>query len=154
MLVVSVLIYNRHCFDFWRQLKIYTLCVDVIERFSCQSEVYMPGVILIRPVWKHGPRSLVWMRDFGNSNSLLVHNLDRVYLTNQIYSRAVLFPSKSIYTGARKMVNYTCAGLSQEKFCWRLKTILTCKSFVGYEYRGERLIELYSSWFPPKFPSG
>ena len=114
----------------------------------------MSVVILIRPVWKHGPRSLVWMRDFGNLNSLIVGNLDRVYLMNQIYSRAVFFPSKSIYTGTRKMVNYTCAGLSQEKFCWRLETILTCKSFVGYEYRGERLIELSSSWFPPKFPSG
>ena len=29
-----------------------------------------------------------------------------------------------------------------------------CKSFVETAYRGERLIELYSSWFPPKFPSG
>ena len=112
----------------------------------------MSVVILIRPVWKHGPRSLVWMRDFGNLNSLIVGNLDRVYLMNQIYSRAVFFPSKSIYTGTRKMVNYTCAGLSQEKFCWRSEAILTCKSFVGYRYRGERLIELSSSWFPPKFP--
>ena len=32
--------------------------------------------------------------------------------------------------------------------------ILTCKSFVGYGYRGERLIELSSSWLPLKFPSG
>ena len=66
--------------------------LDVIERFSSQSEVYMSVVILIRPVWKHGPRSLVWMRDFGNLNSLIVGNLDRVYLINQIYSRAVFFP--------------------------------------------------------------
>ena len=134
--------------------KLILYLLDVLERFSSQSEVYMSVVILIRPVWKHGPRSLVWMRDFGNLNSLIVGNLDRVYLIYQIYSRAVFFPSKSIYTGTRKMVNYTCAGLSQEKFCWRLETILTCKSFVGYEYRGERLIELSSSWFPPKFPSG
>ncbi len=40
----------------------------------------MSQIILIRPVWKHGPRSLVWMRDFGKSNSLIVGNLDRVYL--------------------------------------------------------------------------
>ena len=81
-------------------------------------------------------------------------NLDRVHRVMMIVSRAVILPSKSMNTGTRKMVNYTCAGLSQEKFCWRLETILTCKSFVGYEYRGERLIELSSSWFPPKFPSG
>ena len=114
----------------------------------------MSLIILIRPVWKHGPRSLVWMRDFGKLKSVIVGNLDRVYLFHLIYSRAVYFPSKSIYTGTRKMVNYTCAGLSQEKFCWRLEAILTCKSFVGYEYRGERLIELSSSWFYLKFPSG
>ena len=32
--------------------------------------------------------------------------------------------------------------------------ILTCKSIVRLGYRGERLIEPSSSWFPPKFPSG
>ena len=32
--------------------------------------------------------------------------------------------------------------------------MLTCKSFVGLGYRGERLIEPSSSWFPPKFPPG
>ena len=81
-------------------------------------------------------------------------NLDRVYRVMMIVSREDFLPSKSMDTGTRKMVNYTCAGLSQEKFCWRLEAILTCKSFVGYKYRGERLIELSSSWFPPKFPSG
>ena len=44
----------------------------------------MSVVILIRPVWKHGPRSLVWMRDSGNLNSLIVGNLDRVYLIDEI----------------------------------------------------------------------
>ena len=28
------------------------------------------------------------------------------------------------------------------------------KSIVKFGYRGERLIEPSSSWFPPKFPSG
>ena len=40
MLAVSVLIYNRYYFDSWWQFKTYTLCLDVIERFSSQSEVY------------------------------------------------------------------------------------------------------------------
>jgi len=35
-----------------------------------------------------------------------------------------------------------------------LVTVLTCKSLVVSGYRGERLIEPSSSWFPPKFPSG
>ena len=110
--------------------------------------------ILIRPVWKHGPRSLVLVQVFEKLKFLCTGNSDRVHRIIMIVSRAVFLPRKSMYTGTRKMVNYTCAGLSQEKFCWRLETILTCKSFVGYEYRGERLIELSSSWFPPKFPSG
>jgi len=52
------------------------------------------------------------------------------------------------------MVNYACVDRSQEKFWWRIVAILTCKSFVKYEHRGERLIELSSSWFRLKFLSG
>ena len=59
-----------------------------------------------------------------------------------------------IYVRTRKMVNYACEGQSLRKLRWRLVAILTCKSFVIYRYRGERLIEPSSSWFPPKFPSG
>src|SRR6185312_17466550 len=62
--------------------------------------------------------------------------------------------SVSISVGTRKMVNYACAGRSQGKPWWRLVAILTCKLIVGFGYRGERLIEPSSSWFPPKFPSG
>ena len=134
---------------------IYTLIKDISYIiFVAQSEVNMLLFILIRPVWKHGPRSLVLVQVFETLKFLYTGNLDRVHRVIMIVSRAVFLPSKSTYTGTRKMVNYTCAGLSQEKFCWRLEAILTCKSFVGYKYRGERLIELSSSWFPPKFPSG
>ena len=62
--------------------------------------------------------------------------------------------SKSTHVGTRKMVNYARAGRSQRKLWWRSVAILTCKSIVGPGYRGERLIEPSSSWFPPKFPSG
>ena len=60
----------------------------------------------------------------------------------------------SRYVGTRKMVNYAWVGRSQGKPWWRLEAILTCKSIVKFGYRGERLIEPSSSWFPPKFPSG
>ena len=62
--------------------------------------------------------------------------------------------SKRVPARTRKMVNYARAGGSQEKFWWRPAMVLTCKSFVKLEYRGERLIEPSSSWFHPKFPSG
>ena len=62
--------------------------------------------------------------------------------------------SMSIYVGTRKMVNYAWIGWSQGKLWWKLEAILTCKSIVKFGYRGERLIEPSSSWFPPKFPSG
>ena len=52
------------------------------------------------------------------------------------------------------MVNYAWAGWSQRKLWWRLEAILTCKSIVGLAYRGDRLIEPSSSWFPSKYPSG
>ena len=61
--------------------------------------------------------------------------------------------SKSISVRTRKMVN-PWEWQSQGKLVWRLVAILTCKSFVVLGYRGERLNEPSSSWFPPKFLSG
>ena len=61
---------------------------------------------------------------------------------------------ESGHARTRKMVNYARAGRSQRKLWWRSAAILTCKSIVRLGYRGERLIEPSSSWFPPKFPSG
>ena len=65
-----------------------------------------------------------------------------------------IWPRKSVHVGTRKMVNYAWAGWSQRKLWWRSVAVLTCKSIVKLGYRGERLIEPSSSWFPPKFPSG
>ncbi|KAK9976959.1 hypothetical protein ABG768_018780 [Culter alburnus] len=48
------------------------------------------------------------------------------------------------------MVNYAWAGRSQGKLWWRPAAVLTCKSVVRPGYRGERLIEPSSSWFPPR----
>lgn len=62
--------------------------------------------------------------------------------------------SMSARVRTRKMVNYAWAGRSQRKLWWRSVAVLTCKSVVRPGYRGERLIEPSSSWFPPKFPSG
>ena len=62
--------------------------------------------------------------------------------------------SMSVPVGTRKMVNYAWIGWSQRKLWWKLVAVLTCKSIVKFGYRGERLIEPSSSWFPPKFPSG
>ena len=61
---------------------------------------------------------------------------------------------KSKHAKTRKMVNYARAGGSQRKLWWMSAAVLTCKSIVRPEYRGERLIEPSSSWFLPKFPSG
>lgn len=54
----------------------------------------------------------------------------------------------------RKTANYACAGRSQGKLWWRLEAVLTCESLARHGYRGERLIERSSSWFPSKFPAG
>ncbi len=62
--------------------------------------------------------------------------------------------SKSISHKTRKMVNYTWVGWSLRKLRWKLEEVLTCKSISKLEYRGDRLIELSSSWFTLKFLSG
>ena len=67
---------------------------------------------------------------------------------------SVNYESYSMSVRTRKMVNYAWAEWSQRKLWWKLEAILTCKSFVWLGYRGERLIEPSSSWFPAKFPSG
>ena len=111
-----------------------------------------------RPVLKHGPRSLTYMQVFGwqthtrNESERRCECLQGAPSTDlDIFVKDL---SKSIYVGTRKMVNYAWVGWSQRKLWWRLVAILTCKSIVKFGYRGERLIEPSSSWFPPKFPSG
>lgn len=71
---------------------------------------------LIRPVWKHGPRSLVLVQVIEKLKFFYTGNLDRVHRVMMIVSRADVLPRKSMDTGTRKMVNYTCSRLSQEKF--------------------------------------
>ena len=107
-----------------------------------------------RPVLKHGPRSLghvqvsEWQTPMRNeSNWLDFCTIDRLWSSEKGLSM-------SIFPRTRKMVNYAWVGWSQGKPWWKLVAVLTCKSFVKLAYRGERLIEPSSSWFPPKFPSG
>ena len=67
-------------------------------------------------------------------------------------------------SGDRSECEHTCWDPKDGELClnrvkpgklrWRLVAVLTCKSIVKFGYRGERLIEPSSSWFPPKFPSG
>jgi len=60
----------------------------------------------------------------------------------------------SMQAATRKLVSYARAGGSQGKLWWKPATVLTCKSIVKRGHRGERPIELASSWFPPKCPPG
>ena len=108
------------------------------------------------PVLKHGPRSLTYVRVQGcqtpvrnesDSGWIFLHNPPASILRENGLS-------VSIHVGTRKMVNYAWIGWSQGKLWWKPVAILTCKSIVKFGYRGERLIEPSSSWFPPKFPSG
>jgi hypothetical protein len=69
-------------------------------------------------------------------------------------SRQTAGRTQSARVGTRKMVNYAWQGRSQGKLWWRPVWVLTCKSILKAGYRGERLIEPSSSWFPLKFPSG
>ena len=71
---------------------------------------------LKRPVLKHGPRSLVLVQVIEKLKFFYTGNLDRVHRVMMIVSRADVLPRKSMDTGTRKMVNYTCSRLSQEIF--------------------------------------
>ena len=54
----------------------------------------------------------------------------------------------------RKIVNYAWQRRSPRKLWWKSVAVVTCKSMVLAEHRGERPIELSSSWFRSKFLSG
>lgn len=124
-----------------------------------------------RPVLKHGPRSLTRARVRGSHESRRgAMKVKGPVRGPEVGSRGFSSPprahhrpvspappgrwSTSARVRTRKMVNYAWAGRSQRKLWWRSVAVLTCKSVVRPGYRGERLIEPSSSWFPPKFPSG
>ena len=124
-----------------------------------------------RPVLKHGPRSLTHSRVRGCVDETPRRNESegrrpppaevgsRRHRPLRAHHRPVSPApsgrwSMSVCDRTRKMVNYPWAGRSQRKLWWRPVAVLTCKSVVRPGYRGERLIEPSSSWFPPKFPSG
>lgn len=124
-----------------------------------------------RPVLKHGPRSLTRARVRGSHESRRgAMKVKGPVRGPEVGSRGLSSPprahhrpvspaasgrwSTSVRVRTRKMVNYAWAGRSQRKLWWRSVAVLTCKSVVRPGYRGERLIEPSSSWFPPKFPSG
>ena len=122
-----------------------------------------------RPVLKHGPRSLTRARVRGLVSKPRGAMKVRAGARRLRWDpgppglRAHHRPVSPAPSGrwsvsacdrTRKMVNYAWAGRSQRKLWWRPAAVLTCKSVVRPGYRGERLIEPSSSWFPPKFPSG
>ena len=127
------------------------LCTLRVQASTEHYTLLIQGFML--PVLKHGPRSLtcVQVSEFTLQCEMKVTAVTFATASNQSIMRGL---SVSISVRTRKMVNYAWEGQAQGKLWWRLAAILTCKSFVIHGYRGERLIEPSSSWFPPKFPSG
>ena len=116
-----------------------------------------------RPVLKHGPRSSTCMQAFEwqtqaqreSEGGYQNHCGEKGVKTPHHHPRAGRpHGRKSMPAETRKTANYACAGRSQGKPWWRLVAVLTCESLAGHGYRGERLIERSSSWFPSKFPAG
>ncbi len=138
----------------------------------------------IRPVLKHGPRSSTGLQvvEFLHKalfftakrkqncvmyivTDILQHRLITYMRMNwvpayiKIYSSWIYFKLiklKSTLVETRKMVNYAWTWWSQVKTWWKLALCGTDVQIVAAwpRYRGERLIEPSSSWFPPKFPLG
>ena len=118
----------------------------------CVPRCWLNGSI--RPVLKHGPRSLTYAQVYGWQTRMRNESDSWYICANDRPRSSERGLSKSVEVRTRKMVNYAWVERSLGKLRWRLVAILTCKSFVKHWYRGERLIEPSSSWFPPKFPSG
>ena len=110
--------------------------------------------IYVLPVLKHWQMSLMCVQVYRWYRTM--HNIcNHIYILLYIAGKSVwTSPSVSVCIRTRKMVKCASEGRSLRKFRWKPVVILTCKSFVIHWYRGERLIEPSSSWFPSKFPSG
>ena len=104
------------------------------------------------PVLKHGPRSLTWMRMWMAVNQHMKRNQKTMKRRELLAIVSLNRWSKHVRT--RKMVNYTWTVRSRRKLWWKNHAVLTCKLLVIFEYRGERLIELSSSWFHLNIPLG
>ena len=71
--------------------------------------------ILIRPVWKHGPRSLVLVQVFEKLKFLYTGNSDRVHRVIMIVSRAVFFTQQEhVYWDPKDGELYLCRVKSGE----------------------------------------
>ena len=111
----------------------------------------------------YGEAKANWCEPFHPRLVLVQHRLitdirwnSSVYLNWQFIVDARLIKPKSKLVETRKMVNYARTWWSQVKTWWKLALCGTDVQIVAAwpEYRGERLIEPSSSWFPPKFPLG
>ena len=127
-------------------------CSPSLQKCAADPGHWLNGFFL--PVLKHGPRSRPLLRVCGWQTYMRNESDSLDFCTNDRLWSSERGLSISNVGRTRKMVNYAWVGWSQGKLWWRLVAVLTCKSFVKLGYRGERLIEPSSSWFPPKFPSG
>lgn len=113
-----------------------------------------------RPVSKHGLRS-------ASASQVFFHYKTRRSESKSNWSISFSWKStkvpwclqqtsatKAIRLQPERIVNLEWPGWMLEKSSWRTETLLTCKSLVWAVLRNEILIELPSSWFIPKFPSG
>jgi len=120
------------------------------------------GAKAILPKWFLPTRLVTRTKESTTYASVRVYKLIREMKVKTRYDSQDAIPtdrrfanglSKSVIVRTRKMVNYTWVGWSQGKLWWKLVAILTCKSFVKLEYRGETnmlvsttLVLYTSSW--------
>lgn len=108
------------------------LRTDLVEsQIALQSWETLELCLSTTPVLKHGPRS-----------------------HSPLQTETIVVSVMSNVEWTRKVVNYSCEGISPGKPWQMTCVILTCNSFILPENRGERLIEPLSSWFLSKFLLG
>lgn len=73
----------------------------------------------------------------GRRNESNATKLARAALAARRLRLSAIWRSWSVHDGTRKMVNYAWARRSQRKLWWRSAAVLTCKSIVKFEHRGE-----------------
>ena len=160
-------LYRMICFAYSASSRFLCVCKFLIGVPACWCDAYFeagyyPELVTSSPSWNTDQGVHLVRESFGckpnrRSESNTVRPLSSTGPSQRTVPLVELSFSDGVWSvqgETRKMVNYAWVGWNQRKRWWRSEVILTCKSITKLGYRGERLIEPSSSWFPSKFPSG
>jgi len=134
----------------WSEFSCELSCFAHLETRAKESNAYANIWVDKTQMWNESNFYSVWRIPFSLGKGILQNHL----LSCFKFYLIVECKMGSIFARTRKTAIYAWTAWKLVKANWRSELMMTCKSLNKFVYSGERLIELSSSWFRPKFLSG